>query len=180
MGLFPKKAIARMEAVMKKVDYMAVAQRAMAQIPKGAFLTVKAGEDLNTMTIGWGLIGRVWHKPVFMVTVRSSRHTFGIIERAADFTVTFPSGDMDAALKFCGTNSGRQVDKYTACHLKLADARQVASPIIETPGLFFECRIVFKSAIDPKYLDKAFEGLYPAKDYHTLYFGEIVECYERQ
>jgi len=163
---------------MKNVDYMAVAERAMAQIPKGAFLTVKAGEDLNTMTVGWGLIGRVWQKPIFMVAVRNSRHTFGIIERAADFTVTFPSGDMQEALTFCGTKSGRHVDKYTACHLKLVGARQVASPIIETPGLFFECRIVFKSAMDPKYLDKGYQGLYPAKDYHTLYFGEIVECYE--
>ncbi|MBN1105497.1 MAG: flavin reductase family protein [Deltaproteobacteria bacterium] len=165
---------------MKKVDYLAVAERVMAQISKGAFLTVKAGGHLNTMTIGWGLIGYVWQGPIFMVAVRNSRHTFGIIESATDFTLTFPSGDMQDALMFCGTKSGRDVDKYEACHLKLAAARQVHSPVIETPGLFFECRIVFKSAMDPKYLDKGYQGLYPAKDYHTLYFGEIVECYETQ
>ena len=38
---------------MKRIDYMTVAPKAMAQIKKGAFLTVKSGESINTMTIGW-------------------------------------------------------------------------------------------------------------------------------
>ena len=42
---------------MKQVNYMAVAEKAMEQIKKGAFLTVKAGEDLNTITIGLATIG---------------------------------------------------------------------------------------------------------------------------
>ena len=28
------------------------------------------------------------------------------------------------------------------------------------------------------FLDQACKGLYPEKDYHTLYFGEILACYE--
>ena len=27
-------------------------------------------------------------------------------------------------------------------------------------------------------MDKELEDLYPKKDYHTLYFGEIVACYQ--
>ena len=34
--------------------------------------------------------------------------------------------------------------------------------------------------MDPKFLDKECEGLYPQKDYHTLYFGEILACYETE
>ena len=64
---------------------MAVAQRAMQQIKNGAFLTVKAGEDLNTMTIGWATMGFVWRKPIFMIAVRDSRHTFGIIPLCRPF-----------------------------------------------------------------------------------------------
>ena len=59
---------------MKEVDYMAVAEKAMDQIKQGAFLTVRAGEALNTMTIGWAAIGHVWRRPVLMVLVRDSRH----------------------------------------------------------------------------------------------------------
>ncbi len=113
---------------MKQVDYMAVAEKAMAEIKKGVFLTVKAGEALNTMTIGWATIGYVWRKPIFMVAVRDSRHTFGIIEKAADFTVSVPMTDMKDAVMFCGTKSGRDYDKFKECSLELAASQKVISP----------------------------------------------------
>jgi len=94
---------------MTDVDYMAVAERTMQKIRKGVFLTVKAGERLNTMTIGWATIGFCWKKPIFMVAVRDSRHTFTLIEDAADFTVSIPSGDMQKEIMFCGTKSGRDL-----------------------------------------------------------------------
>jgi flavin reductase (DIM6/NTAB) family NADH-FMN oxidoreductase RutF len=163
---------------MQHVDYMAVAEEAMEQIRDGAFLTVKAGQDLNTMTIGWATIGYVWSRPIMMVAVRFTRHTFGLIERADDFTVTIPSSDMQEELDFCGTRSGRDCDKFQECSLPVARAQKVTSPIIDVPGLHYECKIVYKSAVDPAHLSPAYDQrVYPAKDYHTLYFGEVVDCY---
>ena len=78
---------------MIDVDYMSVAEDTIDKIKSGAFLTVKSGDRLNTMTIGWATFGVVWSKPIMMVAVRSSRHTFGIIEAARDFTVTVPAGE---------------------------------------------------------------------------------------
>ena len=166
---------------MKDVVYMSVAEDSINKIREGAFLTVKSGNGLNTMTIGWATFGVVWRKPIMMVAVRSSRHTFGIIEAAKDFTVTVPAGGMEKELAFCGSKSGRDVDKFKECNLETADSRQVASPIIKTPGRHYECRIVYKSAMDPAHLDKGYDSsLYPKKDYHTLYFGEILACYETE
>jgi flavin reductase (DIM6/NTAB) family NADH-FMN oxidoreductase RutF len=166
--------------MMREVDYMSVAQQVMDQIKKGAFLTAKADDQLNTMAIGWALVGVVWGKPIFMVAVRDSRHTFSILEKAADFTVTVPTTDVQDQVMYCGTKSGRNVDKYKECHLELAEAQKVITPIIRTPGIHFECKIVHKAPMDPKFLDKEYEGLYPQKDYHTLYFGEILACYETE
>jgi flavin reductase (DIM6/NTAB) family NADH-FMN oxidoreductase RutF len=59
------------------------------------------------MTIGWGLVGRLWREPVFMVAVRPSRHTFKLIEETDVFTVNVPSDGMDATIDYCGTVSGR-------------------------------------------------------------------------
>jgi flavin reductase (DIM6/NTAB) family NADH-FMN oxidoreductase RutF len=163
---------------MQNVDYMEVADKAMKKIIKGAFLTVKAGDALNTMTIGWATIGYVWRNPVFMVAVRLSRHTFGIIEKADDFTVSIPSNDMKEQIAFCGTKSGRDYDKFEACNLETSPGERVTSPIIKAPGIHYECKIVFKAAMDPQFLDEAYDSkLYPEKDYHTLYFGEIQNCY---
>jgi len=162
---------------MKQVNYMAVSERAMQQIKKGAFLTVKDGDDVNTMTIGWATIGFCWHKPIFMIAVRDSRHTFTLIEKAADFTVSVPTENMIDEIIFCGTKSGRDVNKFEHCKFQLADAQTVHSPIIDIPGLHFECKIIYKSAMDNALLNPDSEKLYPDKDYHTLYFGQITDCY---
>ena len=164
---------------MKDVDYMSVAQDSMKKIQKGAFLTVRSPKGLNTMTIGWATFGVVWTKPIMMVAVRLSRHTFGIIETAKDFTVSIPTGDMQKEIAVCGSKSGRDVDKYKVLNLQTGDSRHVASPIIKASGRHYECKIVYKSAMDPALLDKDYDSsLYPKKDYHTLYFGEILACYE--
>jgi flavin reductase (DIM6/NTAB) family NADH-FMN oxidoreductase RutF len=166
---------------MKDVACMGVAEDSINRIKEGAFLTVKSGNGLNTMIIGWATFGIVWKKPIMMVAVRLSRHTFGIIEAAKDFTVTVPGGGMEKEIAFCGSRSGRDVDKFRECNLETTDGRQVASPIIRAPGRHYECRIVYKSAMDPAHLDQGYDSaLYPRKDYHTLYFGEILACYETE
>jgi flavin reductase (DIM6/NTAB) family NADH-FMN oxidoreductase RutF len=163
---------------MKQVNYMNVARKAMAQIRKGAFLTVAAGDRLNTMTIGWATLGYIWQRPVLMVAVRDSRHTFKLIEKAADFTVSVPSDDRQAALDFCGTKSGREVDKFKECGLAACPAQRTHSPIIQVPGIHFECRIVYKTAMDPAFVHPELMEEYPRKDFHSLYFGEILACYK--
>ena len=164
---------------MRDVDYMHVAEDSISKIKRGAFLTVKSENALNTMTIGWATFGIVWNKPVMMVAVRSSRHTFGIIEAASDFTVTIPTADMQKETAYCGSKSGRDVDKFKICNLETVNSRQVASPVIKATGRHYECKIIFKSVMDPAHFDKVYDSsLYPKKDYHTLYFGEILDCYE--
>ncbi|HDR14408.1 MAG TPA: flavin reductase family protein [Desulfobacteraceae bacterium] len=164
---------------MKDMDYTTVAERVITGIKKGAFLTVRAGGDLNTMTIGWATIGYIWRKPVMMVAVRASRHTFGIIERADDFTVSVPSTDMSDAISFCGTRSGRDCDKFKECSLTAAPARHVDSPVVETPGIHLECRIFYKTPMSAAFLnEECRSSIYSDNDFHTLYFGEIKACYE--
>ncbi len=68
-----------------------------------------------------------------MIAVRDYRHTFSIIEKAADFTVSVPSENMPDEIMFCGTESGRDVNKFERCKLHKADAQTVHSPIIDVP-----------------------------------------------
>lgn len=162
---------------MHHVDYMAVADKAMQQIRKGAFLTVQSGDNLNTMTIGWASVGFMWGRPVLTVMVRDSRYTYNIIEKSNEFTVSVPMQNMSKQLEFCGTKSGKTFDKFKECSLELFPGQKVKTPIINVPGIHFECKIVYKSAIEPDALDQSYKNLYPNKDYHTIYYGEILQCY---
>lgn len=164
---------------MEQREYLEQAANLMERIKKGAFLTVKADDVINTMTIGWATIGYIWQKPIFMIAVRDSRYTFTLIEKTDNFTVTIPTGDAhDKSVAFCGTKSGRDFDKFKQCGLLPKQAKHVVSPVIDIAGIHYECKIVYKSAMDNAFLDSGLEKLYPNNDYHTLYFGEILDCYE--
>lgn len=166
---------------MKERTYLQNAEEMMKRITKGAFLTVRSDGQVNTMTIGWATIGFVWKKEVFMVAVRDSRHTFSLMEKSDNFTVTVPEDKTyKKAVMFCGTQSGRDFDKFKECDLKKKNALKVTSPVIDIPGIHYECKIIYKTPMDPAQLNTNFDKLYPEKDFHTLYFGEILACYETE
>ncbi len=125
---------------MRDLNFMNITEDALRKIKKGAFLTVKAGNALNTMTIGWATFGVIWRKPIMMVAVRSSRHTFGIIEAADDFTVSVPAGDMSRQTDFCGSKSGRDLDKFKMCNLEIVTGHKVVSPVIKLRGITMSVR----------------------------------------
>jgi len=163
---------------MKEMKDLEGIQKFMKRIEEGAFLLVKGNERTNVMTIGWALIGVVWRRPVMMVAVRTSRYTYQLIEKADSFTVSVPSGDMKKEINICGSKSGRDLDKFKECGLSAAKSKKVGSPVLKIPGSHFECRIINKAPIDPKFLSPDLEDIYPAKDYHTLYFGEVLASYQ--
>jgi len=167
---------------MKNVNYLSVAEEVIQQIKsKGAFLVVKSkdGEKINVMTMGWAAIGYMWRKPIMTIMVRKSRFAHRIIEKASSFTVSIPGDDLGEALNFCGTKSGRDVDKFKECNLITIPAQKVDTPIINISGFHYECKIVYKSETNPDFLCKEYrERFYADNDYHTFYFGEIVDCYK--
>jgi flavin reductase (DIM6/NTAB) family NADH-FMN oxidoreductase RutF len=149
---------------------------------KGAFLTVKDGEKVNTMTISWGNVGFEWNKPIFTALVRKSRYTHELIESSREFTVSIPSdGNLQETLAFCGTKSGRDVDKFEKCELKLEASKNVDTPVIAKCGFIYECRVVYKQDMDLSLLSEEIKrAAYPDEDYHTIYYGEIVACYNNK
>lgn len=164
---------------MREVTFQELSKDYLTQLVKGAFLTIKKDDEVNTMTIGWGNIGFIWNKPVLMVPVRYSRHTYSMIDHAKTFTVSVPvSKNLKEALAFCGTHSGRDMDKIKECNLTLSQAQVVDTPIISDCDLQIECRVVYKQAMEPGNLDQGIRDMkYPESDFHVMYYGEIVKAY---
>lgn len=144
----------------------------------GCLLVSGTIEKANVMTIGWGLIGRLWGRPVFMVAVRPSRHTHKFIEETGEFTVNIPKKGMEEVAEYCGTVSGRDHDKFKEQALTLEKGKKVASPIISDCGIHYECKVIYKTKFIPDDVPKKVAGqYYRSGDYHTVYFGEIVAVY---
>ena len=65
----------------------------------------------NAMTASWGGLGVLWNKPVATVYVRPQRYTYSLTEKADRFSLCVLPEENRAALKICGTRSGRNTDK---------------------------------------------------------------------
>jgi len=150
-----------------------------AQLEKGIFLTTKVDEKVNTMTIGWGGVNFIWSKNVFIAYVRYSRETYNMLEKAEEFTISVPlTNEMRKELSFCGVKSGRDFDKITECNLTLINGRKIGTPIIGECDLHYECKVIYKQAIEPgSILDSVKERFYKNNNYHVIYYGEIVDTY---
>lgn len=132
----------------------------------------------NAMTIGWMTAGVAWGKPVLAVCVRPSRHTYTYLEQVPEFTVNVLPPKFAEALQFCGTASGRDVDKFAHTGLTPVSARRVKVPIIQQAVVHYECRIVHKNDILPEQLDPdILRHYYPQPDYHRVYMGEVLAVY---
>lgn len=165
------------------MDFTQNLEKAMEHLhKKGAFLTTKVADETNTMTISWGSIGFIWGKPMFTALVRKSRHTHELIEKSGEFTVSLPLDEsMKNALAICGSKSGRDMDKIKECSLELQEGKSLSTPVIKGCGVHYECKVVFKNHMAPNLLDENIDNsMYGSKDYHTVYYGEIVNCYEEE
>ena len=129
----------------------------------------------NVMTVGWGGFGVMWSKPVAIVAVRPSRYTYSFMEGQPDFTLcAFPPA-LQEKLNFCGSKSGREVDKVAACGFTPRASEKVAAPGMEEADLILECRkIYFEDCAPARFLDPSIEDNYGGANYHRLYTGEIL------
>ena len=134
-----------------------------------------ANNDFNTMTIGWGSIGTMWNRPFVMVAVRPTRYTYEFFQRYNDFTVSAFPAEFRKALTYLGTHSGRDSDKLKETPLTPISSAKVKSPGFEQAELTIECQNIYFSDLDPaRFLDPTIDRNYPGKDYHRIFYGEIV------
>ena len=153
-------------------------------LPKGILLTTACDGKVNTMTIGWAHIGIEWGKPIFIAYVRESRYTKEMLEKNGEFTVNIPLSGCDSKiLGFCGSKSGRDLDKIAELGLTLVQSENVSVPGIKELPLTLECKVIYKQEQDLSAIpQQIIERFYPddasgKKDGHTAYFGQIVGAY---
>ena len=164
----------------KNVDPFVHSREITEALPSGILLTAAAEGRVNTMTIGWGALGTDWGKPMFMALVRESRFTRELLDKNPEFTVNVPYGEFDKRiLGFCGSKSGRDVDKIKELGLTLVDSEIVSVPGIKELPLTLECRVAARQRQEPALICEKFrKAYYPApEDAHIMYFGEIVNTY---
>jgi flavin reductase (DIM6/NTAB) family NADH-FMN oxidoreductase RutF len=132
-------------------------------------------KKFNSMIVGWGSLGVIWNKPFAQIVVRPTRYTHQFMEQYDTFTLCAFPEKYRKALNLLGSKSGRHGDKIAESGLQPIASIKVAAPAFAEAELIIECRKIYWDDFKPgHFLDQRIHNNYPLKDYHRVYFGEIL------
>jgi flavin reductase (DIM6/NTAB) family NADH-FMN oxidoreductase RutF len=145
------------------------------------WMLVTAGNytnKFNMMTANWGGLGWLWNKPVAYIFVRPQRYTYEFIEKETFFTLTFFDIKYKDILLLLGSKSGREIDKMNNSGLTPIETANKSIAFTEA-RIVLECKKIYGTKIKTEdFIDKDIDKqVYPKKDYHKMYIGEIVNIW---
>ena len=139
------------------------------------WMLITAGDEqkYNTMTASWGGMGILWNKSVVFIFVRPQRYTYEFIESHDYFSISFYDKTWARALKFCGTNSGRDVNKAKVTGL--IPAFDEKAPYFIQTKLAVICRKLYAQDMEECcIIDEDIKQYYKNNDYHRVYVAEMT------
>ena len=118
--------------------------------------------EKNAITLAWVGVASS-EPPSVTIGVRPTRYSFGLIQRYGDFVVNVPGAHQIGALKYCGSVSGRDEDKFKGANLTPVPAERTRAPLIMEFPLNLECKVKTRVSLGS----------------HDLFVGEIVAVHAR-
>ena len=111
----------------------------------------------NLITLAW--VARVVSEPPIMsISIRPSRHSFSLIEKLGEYVINVPSTENIQNVDFCGTRTGKKVNKWEELNLTKEKGLKVNVPLIKEFPINIECKVI----------DKIKHGT------HSIYLGEVL------
>jgi len=127
--------------------------------------TISAEGRPNIITLGWAM-PTSGDPPMCAISIGIGRYSHDLLQQVPEFVLAFPAEDMEEAMLFCGSQSGRRVDKFKETGLTALPATRVRPPLIGEAVTNLECEVVATLLTGD----------------HTIFVGEIVAAHhsERQ
>ena len=121
--------------------------------------SIKDGKP-NIIPLGWSMITS-FVPSMMAISIGHTRYSHEIISKGKEFVLAYPSEDMGKEVLYCGTHSGREVDKFKETGLKSSPAKFVKPPLIKDAVANFECKVIKQTDTGD----------------HTIFVGEVIAAY---
>lgn len=116
----------------------------------------------NIATVAWKMRTSE-EPPLFAISLGKTSLSHQLVLEGQEFVLAIPSERIWKEVLYCGTHSGREVDKLRETGLTALPARYVAPPLIQECIANYECRLVAQ-------LDTGDS---------TLFVGEVLAAWRR-
>ncbi|WP_406677058.1 flavin reductase family protein [Moorella sp. ACPs] len=118
---------------------------------------VKKGEKHDLTTVAW-FTQESSDPPQVMVALHPNRYVLELLDAAGEFVLSILAEDQENIAVFCGTHSGRNVDKIKELGIATEPATVVATPRVKDALANLECKV---------------SGRYQNGD-HVIVVGQVV------
>ncbi len=117
----------------------------------------------NILTLAWvGVVCSI--PPMLSIAVRPERFSHGLIKKSGQFVVNLPSENILWAADYCGTRSGRDVEKFAGAGLTIVPASEVKPPLVGECPINIECEVRHHLSLGS----------------HDLFIGEVVALHAEE
>ncbi|MBE9487690.1 MAG: flavin reductase family protein [Bacteroidetes bacterium] len=165
----------------KKLKATEITQNLIGLISKSMLITAGERDNFNTMTASWGGVAFLWNKPVVFIFVRPERYTNYFLENTDTFSLSFFDDSYKKQLLFCGTKSGKDVDKVKETGLTPLFTKE-GTPIFAEAELLLECKKLYVDKFNEEFfLDKdMLEQFYGEKGgLHRIFIAEVTNVWQK-
>ncbi len=114
----------------------------------------------NFTTIAWGGVA-CSDPPMVSIALRAERYIHDGVIESQTFSVNVPPKGLIIETDFCGTTTGRKINKAEACGLDIFYGKLESAPMIEQCAVNLECEVVHTLKLGA----------------HTLFVGKVVETF---
>ncbi|UCC20744.1 MAG: flavin reductase family protein [Promethearchaeota archaeon] len=122
-----------------------------------AVISVGIGEEANLITLAY--VGKVcFNPPIIAVSIQPKRHSYQLIDKHGEFVINYPTIEQLKETDYCGTRSGRDINKWKDLNLTKEQATIVKVPMIKEFPWNMECKVIKKIELGS----------------HVCFFGRVV------
>lgn len=115
----------------------------------------------SIISLAWG--GIVSSKPPRVTLgITPQRFSYTLIRESREFAINLPNASLAHAVQYCGTYSGRDVDKFQSLGLTPVQGQHIQSPMIGEAPINLECKL---------------EDVIELSGSHHLFLGEILQIH---
>src|SRR5258706_9522222 len=105
----------------------------------GAVITKRDGK-VNLCPINYQATSTIYETPLSIcIGLGNTGYTLETILKTQQFTYAYPSREQLKDIIYCGTVSGRDIDKLANTSLEFSDSEAIESPLLKDAVLNYEC-----------------------------------------
>lgn len=94
----------------------------------------------NVLTVSWSGIASS-HPEYITISINKKRYSHSLITGSGNFAVNIINENLLDAADYCGSNSGKSIDKFDHCSFATSSGTFVDAPLIDDCPVNIECKV---------------------------------------